>query len=175
MTLGAKVTRQSLIDKTVQLKTETPLRADDLLAAEGRLYSLAGVFDWAEIDPRRTITTQTQEDVLVKLHEARQNDIKIRLRFRSSESRRQHSEWNRCFAWTSASRFAVNFQDQPENFLGTSRYLSILPAQLPRAGRDVEFRGSRSETDPAGLCLLCESAFSWVQLGFELDAFGRTQ
>jgi outer membrane protein insertion porin family len=76
MTLGARVTRQSLIDKTVQLKTETPLRADDLLAAEGRLYSLAGVFDWAEIDPRRTITTQTQEDVLVKLHEARQNDIR---------------------------------------------------------------------------------------------------
>ena len=76
MTLGAKVTKQSLIDKTVQLKTETPLRADDLLAAEGRLYSLAGVFDWAEIDPRRPITTQTAEDALVKLHEARQNDIR---------------------------------------------------------------------------------------------------
>ena len=74
-TLGAKVTRQSLIDKTVQLRPETPLREDDLLGAEGRLYSL-GVFDWAEIAPRRQITTQTQEDVLVKLHEARQNDIK---------------------------------------------------------------------------------------------------
>jgi outer membrane protein insertion porin family len=74
-TLGAKVTRQSLIDKTVRLKTETPLREDDMLAAEGRLYSL-GIFDWAEIDPRRQITTQTEEDVLVKLHEGRQNDIK---------------------------------------------------------------------------------------------------
>jgi len=74
-TLGAKVTRQSLIDKTVRLKTETPLQEDDMLAAEGRLYSL-GIFDWAEIDPRRQITTQTEEDVLVKLHEGRQNDIK---------------------------------------------------------------------------------------------------
>jgi len=74
-TLGAKVTRQSLIDKTVRLKPETPLREDDMLAAEGRLYSL-GIFDWAEIDPRRQITTQTEEDVLVKLHEGRQNDIK---------------------------------------------------------------------------------------------------
>ena len=74
-TLGAKVTRQSLIDRTVKLKPETPLREDDLLAAEGRLYSL-GIFDWAQIDPRRQITTQTDEDVLVKLHEARQNDIK---------------------------------------------------------------------------------------------------
>lgn len=76
VTLGAKVTKQSLIDKTVQLKTEEPLREDDLLAAEGRLYSLAGVFDWAEIDPRRQITTQTDEDVLIKLHEAKQNDIR---------------------------------------------------------------------------------------------------
>lgn len=75
ITLGAKVTRQSLIDRTVQLKPETPLLEDDLLGAEGRLYTL-GVFDWAEIDPRRQITTQTEEDVLVKLHEARQNDIR---------------------------------------------------------------------------------------------------
>jgi outer membrane protein insertion porin family len=74
--LGAKVTRDSLIDRTVSpLKPETPLREDDLLGAEGRLYSL-GIFDWAEIDPRRQITTQSEEDVLVKLHEARQNDIK---------------------------------------------------------------------------------------------------
>jgi len=74
-TLGAKVTRQSLIDRTVHLQPETPVREDDLLGAEGRLYSL-GIFDWAEIDPRRQITTQTDEDVLVKVHEARQNDIK---------------------------------------------------------------------------------------------------
>jgi outer membrane protein insertion porin family len=59
----------------VQLKSETPLREDDLMSSEGRLYSL-GIFDWAEIDPRRQITTQTDEDVLVKLHEARQNEIK---------------------------------------------------------------------------------------------------
>jgi outer membrane protein insertion porin family len=74
-TLGARVTRPSLIDRTVELKPETPLREDDLLAAEGRLYGL-GIFDWAEIDPRRPITTQNQEDVLVKLHEAPQNDVK---------------------------------------------------------------------------------------------------
>jgi len=75
ITLGAKNTRQSLIDQTVQLHAEAPLRQDDLLTAEGRLYTL-GVFDWAEIDPRRQITTQTDEDVLVKVHEARRNDIR---------------------------------------------------------------------------------------------------
>jgi outer membrane protein insertion porin family len=75
VTLGAKVTRQSLIDKTVRLKSETPLREDELFGAESRLYPL-GIFDWAEIDPRRQITTQTEEDVLVKLHESRRNEIR---------------------------------------------------------------------------------------------------
>src|SRR5882724_7338119 len=75
VTLGAKNTRQSLIDKTVQLHSEAPLREDDLLAAEGRLYTL-GIFDWAEIDPRRQVTTQTDEDVLVKLHESKRNDMR---------------------------------------------------------------------------------------------------
>jgi outer membrane protein insertion porin family len=73
-TLGALQTRQSLIDRTTKLKSETPLREDELFAAESRLYNL-DVFDWAEIDPRRQITTQTDEDVLVKVHEAKRNEI----------------------------------------------------------------------------------------------------
>src|SRR5205085_5585409 len=47
---------------------------NDMMAAESRLYTV-GVFDWAEIDPRRRITTQPQEDVLIKVHEAKPNAI----------------------------------------------------------------------------------------------------
>ena len=75
ITLGRRVTRQSLIDKIVSLPLEQPIREDDLFRAEGRLYNL-GIFDWAQIDPRRQITTQTDEDVLVKVHEARLNELK---------------------------------------------------------------------------------------------------
>jgi len=75
ITLGRRVTRQSLIDRSVQLRTERPLREDDLFKAEDRLYNL-NIFDWAEIDPRRQITTQTQEDVLVKVHESKRNEIR---------------------------------------------------------------------------------------------------
>src|SRR5205807_2685610 len=74
-TLGAKLTRQSLVDKTVFLKPEMPLREDDLFASESKMYQL-GIFDWAELDPRRPITTQTEEDVLVKVHEAKRNQIR---------------------------------------------------------------------------------------------------
>ena len=74
VTVGRKSTRQSLIDRTHQLKAGGPIREDELLASESRLYSL-GVFDWAQVDPRRQITTQTQEDVLVKVHEAKKNSL----------------------------------------------------------------------------------------------------
>jgi len=75
ITLGARSTKQSLIDQTVRLKTEGPLREDELLFAENRLYRL-GIFDWALIDPRRQITTQTEEDVVVKVHESKLNEIR---------------------------------------------------------------------------------------------------
>jgi outer membrane protein assembly factor BamA len=75
LTLGARSTKQSLIDQTVRLNPETPLREDELLLAENRLYKL-GIFDWAEIDPQRQITTQTDENVVVKLHESQENELR---------------------------------------------------------------------------------------------------
>jgi outer membrane protein insertion porin family len=75
VTLGARSTKQSLINQTVRLRTEAPLREDNLLMAENRLYKL-GIFDWAQIDPRRQITTQNQEDVLIKVHESQENEIR---------------------------------------------------------------------------------------------------
>ena len=80
VTLGRRFTRQSLIDRVVQLSVEQPLREDDLFRAEGRLYNL-GIFDWAQIDPRRQITTQSDEDVLVKVHESHLNEIKYGVGF----------------------------------------------------------------------------------------------
>jgi outer membrane protein insertion porin family len=73
-TLGRRHTQQALVNRNVQMRTEQPLREDQMLISENELYNL-GVFDWSEIDPRRTITTQTQEDVLVKVHEAKRNVI----------------------------------------------------------------------------------------------------
>ncbi|MGH9466363.1 MAG: POTRA domain-containing protein [Terriglobales bacterium] len=50
------------------------LTENDLLTAESRLYS-PGIFDWAQVAPRAPITTQTQADVLVKVHEAARNSL----------------------------------------------------------------------------------------------------
>jgi outer membrane protein assembly factor BamA len=73
-TLGRRHTQPSVISRAVQMRREDALREDQMLISENELYNL-GIFDWSEIDPRRTITTQTQEDVLLKVHEAQRNVI----------------------------------------------------------------------------------------------------
>lgn len=74
VTLGRGQTRQALISRVAPIPTGAPLREDQMLADESQLYNI-GVFDWAEVDPRRRITTQSQEDVVVKVHEAKKNDL----------------------------------------------------------------------------------------------------
>jgi outer membrane protein assembly factor BamA len=69
-------TRDRLIhEETALLKPGQPLTETELLTAGSKLYDYTGVFDWAEVDPKREITTQTKEDVLVKVHEAKRNEF----------------------------------------------------------------------------------------------------
>ena len=76
VTLGRSQTQQRLINRDVAaIVPGHPLTETQLLLSESQLYSHTGVFDWAEVDPRRQITTQTKEDVLVKVHEAKRNTL----------------------------------------------------------------------------------------------------
>jgi len=72
--LGNKRTRPSLMQKTANITPEAPLSRGAMLTGESRLHDL-GVFDWASVEPRRPITDQNHEDVLVKVHEAGNKEI----------------------------------------------------------------------------------------------------
>src|SRR5205807_5272237 len=72
--LGEKQTRLPLIAQTTQIPPESPMRRAQLLEAESRLYDL-NVFDWASVGPRKPITNQAEEMALVKMHEAKRNEI----------------------------------------------------------------------------------------------------
>ena len=67
-------TQQSMINKQLKVKPGEPLSQNALFSSESHLYNL-GVFDWAEVDPKRAITDQHQEDVVVKVHEGKRNSI----------------------------------------------------------------------------------------------------
>src|SRR5437868_3742979 len=74
ITVGRNKTAQSFINRTADLKAGGPLSENELLTSESKLYT-PGIFDWAEVDPRRQITTQNREDVLVKVHEAQRHQL----------------------------------------------------------------------------------------------------
>ena len=72
--LGQEHTKLPLIAKTAELKSETPMRRGQLLEAESRIYDL-NIFDWSTVGPRAPITDQADETALVKVHEAKRNEI----------------------------------------------------------------------------------------------------
>ena len=71
---GQVHTRLELLRKTTGLTAETPLSEKSLLQSETRLYDL-DIFDWASITPKEPIASQTQEDTMVKVHEAKRTQI----------------------------------------------------------------------------------------------------
>ena len=81
--LGQRVTRLPFIRKTAKVSAETPMRRGDLLQGESRLYDL-NIFDWSSVGPKRPITDQTEEAALVKVHEAKRNDITYGIGFEVS-------------------------------------------------------------------------------------------
>lgn len=72
--LGRKHTRQDLIARHAKVPVGQPLSEATLLSAESNLYSL-GVFDWASVDPLRPITTESDNEVLIKVHEEKRHTL----------------------------------------------------------------------------------------------------
>ena len=72
--IGRDRTTETFIDKNTYLPEGKPLTETSMLKSESMLYE-PGIFDWAEVDPRRQITTQDREDVVVKVHEAKRNTL----------------------------------------------------------------------------------------------------
>ncbi|HUX68117.1 MAG TPA: BamA/TamA family outer membrane protein [Terriglobales bacterium] len=75
-TEGRHLTRQRLVDDRIGplLRPGRFLTENDMLGAESQLYA-PGIFDWAEVGPRRPIASQALEDVVVKLHESPRNAL----------------------------------------------------------------------------------------------------
>jgi outer membrane protein insertion porin family len=72
--LGSQQTRQSFIQHNAGLAPGAPMSEGKLLESESKLDNL-GIFDWTNVAPRQPVTDQTQEEVLVSVHEAKRNSL----------------------------------------------------------------------------------------------------
>src|SRR5262249_25052790 len=63
--LGNTHTDPRLISReTDGVRIGQPLTERDILESESKLYA-TGIFDWSDVNPRRPITSQEQEDVII--------------------------------------------------------------------------------------------------------------
>jgi outer membrane protein assembly factor BamA len=77
-TLGANKTRATLI-RTITSPTVRegqPLSEGKFLTAESDLYNL-DIFDWVSVAPLRPISDQSEEEVLIKVHESKRNTMDV--------------------------------------------------------------------------------------------------
>lgn len=72
--LGLQHTKPALVSTHAKIPAGQPLSESTLLYSESNLYAL-GIFDWASIDPLRPITTDSDAEVLVKVHEAKRHVV----------------------------------------------------------------------------------------------------
>ncbi len=74
--LGTEHTSDAFLRRLTRpyIAKDEPLSMGNMFKAESLLYNL-GIFDWASVQPRQPITTETQSEVLEKVHEEPRNTI----------------------------------------------------------------------------------------------------
>ncbi len=115
------------------------MRRDQLLEAESRLYDL-GIFDWSSVGPRKPITDQTDEMALVKVHEAKRNEITYGFGFEVSHRGGNIPTGNRCASGRRRHHW-IGWQSdraQPIDVRQSAGFGRIHPPQHARFGRDRE-------------------------------------
>lgn len=76
VTLGPRITSQDFLREVAgpEIRKGKPISLGNLLSSESDLYDL-GIFDWASIKPLAPVSDQSEEEVLVKVHESPRNSV----------------------------------------------------------------------------------------------------
>jgi outer membrane protein insertion porin family len=174
VTLGRSQTRQSFIDRTAQLSAGRPMTENEMLTSESKLYTPA-IFDWAEVDPRRQITTQNREDLIVKVHEAQRHQLIYGFGFEVINRGGSVPSGTVAVPGIPTHRTFKRFQDQRKNFLGTSRFDRVHDQKRSRTGRDDKFRRPGRTPGPARLVQLSGPALPRHRVGLKPYRLRRAQ
>ena len=162
ITLGRVRTQQRLIDRDVQsIQPEAPLTQTELLTAESKLYSHTGVFDWAEVDPKRQITTQTKEDVLVKVHEASRNEMTYGFGFEVINRGGSVPGGTVAVPGLPPVGLPANFTTSQETFYGPRGTFQYTRHNLGGKGESLSFTGFAGRLDQRGAVYYIDPSFRW--------------
>jgi len=162
VTLGRTQTRQRLIDKDVSsIHPGAPLTETELLTAESQLYNHTGVFDWAEVDPKRQITTQTKEDVLVKVHEAKRNQITYGFGFEVINRGGSVPSGTVTVPGLPPVGLPTTFTTSEKTFYGPRGTFQFTRNNVRGKGETLSFTGFAGRLDQRGAAYYIDPSFRW--------------
>jgi outer membrane protein assembly factor BamA len=162
ITLGRIYTKQRLIDEEVaSIHPNTPLTETELLTAESRLYDHTGVFDWAEVDPKRQITTQDKEDVVVKVHEAQRNQITYGFGFELINRGGNIPSGTVALPGLPPLGLPSNFTTSQQTFYGPRGTFQYTRNNFRGKGESVSFTAFAGRLDQRGAAYYIDPNFLW--------------
>jgi len=173
VTLGRNHTKQKLIDRQIEgISANRPMKENDLLASETRLYN-TGVFDWAEVDPRREITTQHQEDVLIKVHETKPNSLTYGFGFDVINRGGSVPSGTVVVPGIPPASLPKNFKTSEKTFWGPRGTLEYTRNNLSGKGDSFIFSGLAARLSQNGSLVYTDPAFLWTNWSSSLSLTGQ--
>jgi outer membrane protein assembly factor BamA len=162
LTLGRVHARQRLIYKDVSgIKTGEPLTESELLIAGSNLYDHIGVFDWAEVDPKEPVTTQTTDDVLVKVHESNRNDFTYGFGFEVIDRGGSIPSGTVALPNLPPVGLPSNFTTNEATFYGPRGTFQYTRNNLRGTGESLSFTGFAGRLDQRGAVYYIVPSFLW--------------
>jgi outer membrane protein assembly factor BamA len=162
ITLGRVQTKQRLIDRDVSsIHPSTPLTETQLLTSESQLYGHTGVFDWAEVDPKRQITTQTKEDVLIKVHEAKRNQLTYGFGFEIINRGGSVPSGTVTLPGLPPVGLPSSFTSSQQTFYGPRGTIQFTRNNLRGKGETLSFTGFAGRLDQRGAAYYIDPNFMW--------------
>jgi len=162
ITLGRTRTDQRLIDRDISaLRPGQPLTATDLLTSGSKLYDHTGVFDWAEVDPKRAITRQTKEDVLVKVHEAKRNEFTYGIGFEVVKRGGSIPGGTIAFPGLPPVNLPSNYTTNEVTFWGPRGSVLYTRNNLHGKGESISLTGFAGRLDQRAAFYYIDPSFRW--------------
>lgn len=162
ITLGRQHTQQKLIERDIAaINTGQPLTESELLTAGSKLYDHTGVFDWAEVDPKEPVTTQTIEDVLVKVHEAKRNDFTYGFGFEVIERGGSIPSGTVALPNLPPIGLPSNFTSSETTFYGPRGTFEYTRNNLLGKGESLSVTGFAGRLDQRGAVYYIDPNFRW--------------
>ncbi len=162
ITLGRVHTLQRLINGDISsIKPDQPLTESALLKAGTNLYNHTGVFDWAEVDPKREITTQTKADVLVKVHEAARNEFQYGFGFEVIERGGSIPSGTVALPNLPPIGLPANFKTNENTFYGPRGTAQYTRNNLRGKGESLSVTAFAGRLDQSGHFYYIDPDFRW--------------